>query len=296
MRDTREGDADRSGFRLYDRLSRLPLGNRFANKIFLIVFVGTHVPLLALLAYFLVGSDALGAHLDVLAVALLATLAGFIASLLLLRALLAPVTLTADALEDFRTTSTVPDLPTHYRDELGSLMASVQQTTERLDAVIVALDEAAHTDELTGAFNRRAARRQLASLVERSRNRGFEVHLAIIDLDGFKSVNDRFGHPVGDRLLRAFGTEVSKRLRPSDWLARVGGDEFLLVMSDCSRAEMVERVQRLQHDMAERPIEHVDGEPVTLSFSFGVARVDGEDPETILERADAELYRQKPET
>lgn len=295
MRDSREGVADRRTLWLYDRLARLPLANRFVNKIFLIAFVGTHVPLLALLVYFLVGSEALGAHFDVLLVALLATLAGFIGSLLLLRSLLRPITLTARALEDFRTTSSVPDLPTHYRDEVGSLMATVQQTTERLNAMIVALREAANTDELTGALNRRAAREQLNSLVERDLGRGFQVHLAIIDLDGFKGINDRFGHPAGDRLLRAFGEKVARHLRPSDWLARIGGDEFLVVMSDCSRSEIVERMDRVQRDLQARPIEFFDDQPVMLSFSFGVAEVDGGDLDAILERADAALYRHKPE-
>lgn len=294
MYDEPGGIGRRRELLLYRVMSRLPLGTRYANKIFLIAFVGTHVPLLSLLVYFLWSADGLSSHMDVLLVALSATLAGFIGSLLLLRSLVAPISLTARSLNEYRSSGTPPDLPTHYRDEVGSLMAIVQQTIERLDALFVTLHEAANTDELTGALNRRAARKQLGSLIQRNRHQGLAVSVAVIDLDGFKSVNDEFGHPAGDRLLRAFGVELSKHLRPSDWLARIGGDEFLVAMTDSTRSEMAERMQRLQRLVNAQSFEIRDGVRANLPFSFGIAAVGPEDDlDAVLERADAALYRQK---
>ena len=279
---------------LYRWMSRLPLGSRFANKVFLIAFLGTHVPLLTLVVYFFWSAGGLSTHLDVLLVALLATLAGFVGSLLLLRALLAPISLTASSLNEYRSSGTPPDLPTHYRDEVGSLMATVQQTIERLDALFGALHEAANTDELTGALNRRAAQKQLGSLIERNRHQGLAVHVAAIDLDRFKPVNDEFGHPAGDRLLRAFGVELAKHLRPSDWLARIGGDEFLVAMTNCTRLEMAERMNRIQRLVHAQSFEIHEDVWANVRFSFGISAVGPDDDlDAVLERADAALYDQK---
>ncbi|MCA1779421.1 MAG: GGDEF domain-containing protein [Xanthomonadaceae bacterium] len=279
---------------LYQLMSRLPLGGRYANKIILLSFISTHIPLLALLFYLLATADGLSNHLDVLLVALSATLAGFIGVLLLLSSLVAPISLTARSLNAYRISGTTPNLPTHYRDEVGSLMASVQQTTERLDALVATLHEAANTDELTGTLNRRAARRQLRRLIQRNREHGLEVSVALIDLDKFKSINDTFGHVAGDRLLRIFGVELLSRLRPSDWLARIGGDEFLLAMTGCSHTKIANHMQHLQQLLTEKRFEIQAGERVNLPFSFGVAAVAiDDDLEDVLERADTALYRQK---
>ena len=178
----------RRDLRLYRWMSRLPLGSRFANKVFLIAFFGTQ--LLTLLIYFLWSADGLLSHVDVLLVALLATLGGFFASLMLLRSLLAPISLTASSLNEYRSSGTRPDLPTHYRDEVGSLMAIVQQTIERLDEPCMRR----RTYELTGALNRRAAKKQLG-MIERNRHQRLAVHVAAIDLDHFKSVNDEIQQP-----------------------------------------------------------------------------------------------------
>lgn len=137
----------------------------------------------------------------------------------------------------------------------------------------------AESEPLTGLANRRSFTRALHAA-----QHGDTV--VMIDLDGFKSVNDRFGHPVGDDVLVAMADCLRRTCRERDCISRFGGDEFALVLRGCDEAAARDIVERLSRCWAET-------EPL-IPFSAGVgACLPDEDPYRALHRADADLYRSK---
>ncbi len=137
----------------------------------------------------------------------------------------------------------------------------------------------AESEPLTGLANRRSFTRALQGA-----RPGDTV--VMIDLDGFKSVNDRFGHPVGDEVLVAMADCLRRTCRERDCVSRFGGDEFALVLRGCDETAARSLVERLAHCWAE-------AEPL-VPFSAGVgACLADEDPYRALDRADADLYRAK---
>ncbi|WP_370045191.1 MULTISPECIES: diguanylate cyclase [Salipiger] len=157
--------------------------------------------------------------------------------------------------------------------------------------------QAALIDPLTGLYNRRYALPHVARLVERAtvRNRGFALLLA--DLDHFKQVNDRFGHAAGDVVLREVARRLNAILRPSDLVARIGGEEFLVTLPDATAETAHAVAQRLRASVAARRFT-LPGTParlpVTLSIGLalsGSGAAPGAD--ALLERADRALYAAK---
>lgn len=159
---------------------------------------------------------------------------------------------------------------------------------------VTRLEREAHYDPLTGLPNRRL----LAERAERAAARALcEDHLlavALIDLDDFKLVNDTMGHAAGDQVLCAVGARLAHDLRAGDFVARVGGDEFVLLLheanGDFSLGSVVDRLRQ----RIEQPL-RLDGRSFTVGCSIGVAifPMDGRDLEAILEQADRAMYRQK---
>ncbi len=134
----------------------------------LVAFLGTHVPLLTLIFYFARAAPVpLRAKLHILLVVLVATLSGTAATLLSLRALLAPVSSASEALRRYLDRAELPDLPTGHEDEAGKLMTDVRYVAERLEESIRQLSEQAATDPLTGAYNRRVVQERLYEDVAR---------------------------------------------------------------------------------------------------------------------------------
>ncbi|MFW5679986.1 MAG: GGDEF domain-containing protein, partial [Pseudomonadota bacterium] len=159
------------------------------------------------------------------------------------------------------------------------------------DAVAAAREEA-RLDPLTGLLNRRAAETVLADHLRPVSGR--TAMLAVLDLDDFKQVNDRFGHVVGDRALRVIAERLVRSLREGDHVARFGGDEFVAVipaMDDFAQAhELAERMRRA----VEMPLQ-IDRIDLVLRCSIGVTLLDGThaNPETALAIADRRMYRDK---
>ena len=152
------------------------------------------------------------------------------------------------------------------------------------------IEELAELDELTGSFNRRCIMRMLDDEIDRAARSNASCAIALIDLDWFKRVNDVYGHPTGDEVLRTFAITVFANIRAADRFGRYGGEEFLLLLPDTSEDEAVRRLDRLRAIIAELDWSAFSpGMQVTISA--GVARLKPEEnPETLLARADSALY------
>jgi diguanylate cyclase (GGDEF)-like protein len=151
---------------------------------------------------------------------------------------------------------------------------------------------AASMDPLTGMFNRRGFAEATSRVIEREATAGRPVTVLIFDIDHFKSINDRFGHPAGDEILKLFAAIVINSLRMSDLSGRIGGEEFAALLT-CSLDEAVVVAERVREAFANSGIAVEDG-PVDTTVSIGVAGGPaGTELEVLLAAADAALYQAK---
>lgn len=152
----------------------------------------------------------------------------------------------------------------------------------------------AHYDALTGLPNRVLLADRMRQALSHGQRRGHVLAVAFLDLDGFKAVNDRQGHAAGDQLLRALALRLKEALREGDTLARVGGDEFVVVLVDLETPAAVEPVLQRLLDAVAAPVV-LGSEAVRISASIGVtlSPQDGSDTEQLLRQADQAMYGAK---
>jgi diguanylate cyclase (GGDEF)-like protein len=282
----------------YVSLARIGFPKSYSAKIMLVLFAGTHLPLVALVLYLLLASPGgLGTHLGVLAALLIATLLGFVATLFALRALLAPVRLASSSLEAYLHERSKPELPIGFSDEAGKLMAAVQHALDHLDSTIRSLEGLSGTDHLTGLPNRREGEVRLAEDHARAKRGGAILTVAVGDVDNFKAINDTHGHQAGDVCLRHVAQVIRRNVREGDWLARWGGDEFVLSLWDASVFAPPEAVlRRINAGLRRSSVRLPGGEELVLSISVGAHRYAGEDDlRELLAKADAAMYEAKRE-
>ena len=169
---------------------------------------------------------------------------------------------------------------------------AVAASVANLCGLALRLDVARHDslhDGLTGLLNRRAFDELLSASCARSERYGWQFVLALIDLDHFKAVNDRLGHAAGDATLRAVGAELRSRLRAGDAAARIGGDEFALLLPSVDNSLVPELVKRLEAAVEE----NVPEAGVTFTIGCGEAPSDAVDPRLLYRIADQRLYEGK---
>ena len=156
--------------------------------------------------------------------------------------------------------------------------------------------EMATMDGLTHLTNRRRFEEQFAHLVEQSLQAGKSVSMLLIDIDHFKSVNDTYGHPAGDKVLVEFGRRLRGAVRDIDLAARFGGEEFVVAMPETDRATGFQVAERLREILSTDPF-RIDesADPISVTVSVGVAALVGPTGSAtdLLARADAALYRAK---
>lgn len=289
---------ENAGLGTYTFISKWGFPKTYRGKIMLAVFLGTHAPLLGAALYLLLGSSVgLGATLRILALLVAVTLVGTAATLVALGALLAPVRLTSSALKRYLDDRTKPDLPIGFSDEVGRLMADVRYAVEHLDASIRSLEGLSGTDHLTGLPNRREGEGRMVGDVARARRGAGQLTLAVVDLDGFKTINDTHGHHAGDICIRHVADVIGRSVREGDWLARWGGDEFVLALWDDSVFASPEAVLgRINAALRRSPVRLPGGEELVLGISVGAHRYAGEDDlRELLAKADAAMYQAKRE-
>ena len=178
-------------------------------------------------------------------------------------------------------------------DRLVAEIARLRAQIAELEAKVSQLDLLAHQDPLVNLPNRRGFMRELERLIDRARRYEEPGAMLFVDLDGLKMINDTFGHKAGDEALIQVAQLLVGGLRRSDVVARIGGDEFAILLSHTDEVNAHETAGRLVDKIADCDFMH-DGDALPLSVAIGVAAISGEDDaQAIMARADEEMYRRK---
>jgi len=183
------------------------------------------------------------------------------------------------------------------RDNLRVMLAIASKVGMTIDHLLrlEAAESTATTDFLTELPNARSLFVHLdTELARRSRN-GESVTVLVTDLDGFKAVNDRFGHLEGNRLLKAVAQTLKLNCREYDYVARMGGDEFVLVLPGLKREDLVARTGRIGSMITDTARQIIGEEIIGISIGAVHAPEDGRDAETLLAEADRRMYQMKEE-
>ncbi len=183
---------------------------------------------------------------------------------------------------------------TLVRDETGEpqyLFTQFQDITEGKQMEVELAHQALH-DSLTGLPNRALLTDRLVHSLAGARRRGTQVGVMFLDIDDFKVVNDSLGHSSGDELLRHAGKRIAAAIRPSDTVARFGGDEFVIVADDVSILETVQIAERVLDALSQPCL--IGTREMSVTASLGIAIADGSaTPESLLRDSDAAMYRAK---
>ncbi len=176
-------------------------------------------------------------------------------------------------------------------DDGGFVTTYLDVTEQRKNAAMIA--HLAHHDMLTGLANRTLLMDRLAMALAGAR-RGRRIALLYLDLDKFKPINDRYGHAMGDSVLKRVADAMRRVVRETDTVARLGGDEFVVIQSDVNAAsDAAKLAQRLINALGER--HYTNNADVTVGVSVGIAFApeDGDTPDALLHHADTALYKAK---
>lgn len=183
---------------------------------------------------------------------------------------------------------------------IGILLGLYRERTERSDLLAKAeLQEArsalmwqVHTDRLTGLPNRGYVQEWLERTCERARRGGSDVAVLVVDIDRFKSINDVYGHAVGDDVIRCVGRALMRSSGPTDLVGRWGGEEFVVVLEGCDRDQVTVVAETMRRAVASSRV-MADGEEVQMTVSIGIATWDRAEhigPAELFVRADRALY------
>ncbi len=166
----------------------------------------------------------------------------------------------------------------------------VRLLSEHIEQLMAALDEAASTDRLTGLANRRALEEHYRREAARAARTGEPIALVLLDLNRFKHINDLYGHAAGDKALIGVAERMRSVLRTTDVAARVGGDEFILLLPNSDAENATAVAERLAESAAER---YAGITPVGFCFGVAAAEAGAESLDDLMRRADQELYVKK---
>lgn len=186
-------------------------------------------------------------------------------------------------------------LPVVRNDEVGHLTAAFNRLLDKLLETQTALSNMAHHDTLTGLPNRTLLADVLTRALARAHRNGTEVAVLFIDLDGFKPINDAHGHACGDEALQQVAQRLTSAIRHADTVARIGGDEFVILLSDLPAGDRagVQHVAEKCLGTFAQPF-HVKGLTCRLGASVGIAMGHGDTPpDTLLSAADTAMYSAK---
>ncbi|ABB05776.1 GGDEF domain-containing protein [Burkholderia lata] len=178
---------------------------------------------------------------------------------------------------------------------LREAMARTERALQALQRTNEKLEHLAATDPLTGATNRRQFIESVEAEIHRAKRNGAPFSLLALDLDHFKAINDSYGHQAGDQVLQRFVDKCVDAIRPYDGVARVGGEEFMVLLPQAALDTAQSIGERIRAAIAGAPFEAGIGEPIKVTVSVGASEFgrDGETIDAILRKADERLYRAK---
>ena len=204
---------------------------------------------------------------------------------------LVPISINASVLgiPECEFTPRVRDAVMALMDEVDTLRRELRQTRSRLEEV----ERAADQDQLVPLLNRRAFVRELMRYISFAGRYGTPASLVYFDLDGFKLVNDTYGHAGGDAVLAHFSQILLANVRDSDVVGRLGGDEFGVLLSHANQDQAHKKADHLASNLNASPT-IFQGRPIPASFSYGAFELKpGEDATTAMARADEAMYAHK---
>ena len=187
------------------------------------------------------------------------------------------------------------DVSDERRDpvELLEQITRLKGQVARLEQQVAELDRLAHLDTLVPSANRRGLMRELETMIAQHERHDIPAAVLFVDLDGLKSLNDCFGHDAGDAALIHVAQRLLDGVRTEDCVARVGGDEFCILLGHADEQVAIETAERLVNAIAGDDF-IFDGRPVPLSVAIGLTTVQcGDSPSAALARADRAMYREK---
>ncbi|HZZ42125.1 MAG TPA: diguanylate cyclase [Tepidisphaeraceae bacterium] len=183
----------------------------------------------------------------------------------------------------------------HLRQKLEQALKDVQDKNTQLEASLQRVEQMAATDPLTGLYNRRHFGKVLDQLFAEAQRYGKDLSCVMIDLDGYKQLNDSCGHQVGDQLLVAAGKVISANMRRMDVAARYGGDEFVLLLPHADAPSAAAVAGRIRDEFKQASAQLLKREK-GVSMSIGVGSLNNNSPshaDQLVARADAALYEAK---
>jgi diguanylate cyclase len=182
------------------------------------------------------------------------------------------------------------------RDRMLAAQGEMQEAEQRirtLEAELRELSEQVRADQLTGSLNRNGLEEAFAREKNRAERHHRPLCVALLDVDNFKRLNDTYGHAAGDDALRHLVRVIKGSLRPADMVARLGGEEFVIVLPESTVESAVQTMTRLQRELTRHFFLH-ENEKLLITFSAGVAQHrDGEEQAALLQRADRAMYQAK---
>jgi diguanylate cyclase (GGDEF)-like protein len=172
----------------------------------------------------------------------------------------------------------------------------LEDEIRRHEVVKQQIKEMAHYDLLTGIANRRLLESMINRSINRAKREGSKVGFIIIDLDNFKPINDEYGHQAGDTVLKHVASNLSRMLRSSDLVARIGGDEFCIVLEDAIDQNEVEMMLSKLAEVISLPVSYF-GNELSVEASLGYSQLpeDGENMDSLIRAADMRMYESKRE-
>ncbi|MDR2124816.1 MAG: sensor domain-containing diguanylate cyclase [Desulfovibrio sp.] len=175
------------------------------------------------------------------------------------------------------------------------LIAFITQKSYELRIVSKELERLAHTDTLTGTYNRHYFTEFVSTQIERIKRTKEKGFIVLFDLDFFKKVNDTYGHTAGDEVLKVTASRIKLQIRPYDVFARYGGEEFILFIQQIDKEGVCNLVERCRKCLESTPVEY-EGHSIIVTASFGIAEVISDEGMNIaVTQADVALYRAKKE-
>jgi diguanylate cyclase (GGDEF)-like protein len=259
-------------------------------KVFGICFLSVHVPLLVFIVCLATGFEA--APGPVFGLLLVATLVGTVACLSILWWVLRPLRTLTHAVKAYRQDGTPIRMNLRQPDEIGVLTSAVTAMVSEVDGLVQRLRHQAMSDPLTGLGNRRWLSERMAQEMARAKRQTEPLSMILFDLDHFKKINDTFGHDVGDKVLVAAGEVVRSCMRPYDLGARIGGEEFCLILPRTTLSEASSAAERLRGIIERTVVEPLPKGAVTASFGVYQSTA-GDGLQQMLKHCDEALYEAK---